>query len=98
MDFILVLAKVIPKDGCQDSILEVSKELIDESLLEEGNIDYQLLKSIDSDNLTFVEKWKSLEDLQKHMRSPHFLNFGEESNEFIEDMAIQVINANELKL
>ena len=98
MDFILVLAKVEPKDGCQDSILEVSKELIDESLLEEGNIDYQLLKSIDSDNLTFVEKWKSLEDLQKHMRSPHLVNFGEESNEFIEDMTIQVINADELKL
>ena len=98
MDFILVLAKVEPKEGCQDSIIEVSKELIDESLLEEGNIDYQLLESLDSDNLTFVEKWKSLEDLQKHMRSPHFLNFSEESEEFIENMTVQVINANELNL
>jgi quinol monooxygenase YgiN len=98
MDFILVIAKVEPKEGCQDSILEVSRDLIDESLLEEGNIDYQLLKSIDNDDLTFVEKWKSLEALQMHMRSPHFLNFGEESDEFIENMTIQVIGADELEL
>lgn len=98
MDFILVIAKVEPKEGCQDSIIEVSKELIDESLLEEGNIDYQLLKSIEGDALTFVEKWESLDALKKHMGSPHFLNFGEESGEFVEKMTIQVIGADELSL
>lgn len=98
MDFILVLAKIEPKDGCQDSIVEVSKELIDETLLEEGNIDYQLLKSIDDDTLTFVEKWESLDALKKHMASPHFLNFGEETGEFVENMTIQLIGADELSL
>ena len=97
MDFILVLANIEPKDGCQDSIIEVSKELIDESLLEEGNIDYQLLKPIDKDTLTFVEKWESLEALKKHMGSPHFLNFGEESEEFVKNMDIQVIDAKEIE-
>ena len=98
MDFILVLAKVEPKEGCQDSIIEVSQDLIYETLLEEGNIDYQLLKSIEDDSLTFVEKWESLEALKKHMGSPHFLNFGEESGEFVEKMTIQVIGADELDL
>ena len=97
MDFVLVLAKVEPKEGCQDSIIEVSKELIDESLLEEGNIDYQLLKSNNDDSLTFVEKWESTEVLKRHMASPHFLNFGEESGEFVENMDIQVIDATEIK-
>lgn len=96
MDFILVLANIEPKEGCQDSIIEVSKELIDESLLEEGNIDYQLLKPIEGDSLTFVEKWESLDALKRHMASPHFLNFGEESEEFVKDMTIQVIDADEL--
>ena len=82
MDFILVLANIEPKEGCQDSIIEVSKELIDESLLEEGNIDYQLLKPIDKETLTFVEKWESSEALKRHMASPHFLNFNEEIGEF----------------
>ena len=72
MDFILVLANIEPKEGCQDSIIEVSKELIDESLLEEGNIDYQLLKPIEGDSLTFVEKWESLDALKSHMASSNF--------------------------
>lgn len=98
MDFILVLAKIEPKEGCQDSIIEVSKDLIFETLQEDGNIDYQLLQSIEEDTLTFVEKWKSPDALKKHMASPHFLNFGEESEEFIENMTIQVIGADEISL
>lgn len=98
MDFILVLAKVEPKEGCLDSIIELADELIFETLQEEGNIDYQLLKSIDEKTLTFVEKWESPEALKKHMGSPHFLNFGEESGEFVENMTIQVIDADELSL
>ena len=98
MDFVLVLAKIEPKEGCQDSIVEVSQDLIYETLQEEGNIDYQLLKSIEDDTLTFVEKWESPEALKKHMASPHFLNFGEESEEFIKNMTIQVIGADELNL
>ena len=97
MDFILVLAKIQPKEGCQDTIVELAKELVYESLLEEGNIDYQLLKSSEDDTLTFVEKWESPEVLKKHMGSPHFLNFGEESGEFVENMDIQVIGAEEIK-
>lgn len=98
MDFILVLAKIQPKVGCQDSILELADELVYETLLEEGNIDYQLLKSGNDDTLTFVEKWESTEALKKHMNSPHFLNFQEESGEFVENMDIQVIDASEISL
>ena len=48
--------------------------------------------------LTFVEKWESPEALKKHMGSPHFLNFSEESGDFIENMEIQVIDANEISI
>lgn len=98
MDFILVLAKIEPKEGCQDSIVEVSKDLIYESLQEPGNIDYQLLKSIEDDTLTFVEKWESLDSLKKHMASPHFINFEDESEEFIRNMTIEVIGAENINL
>ena len=98
MDFIVVFAKVQPKKGCRDSVIELSEDLIENTLSEEGNIDYQLLKSINDDTLTFVEKWKSLEDLQKHMASPHFQTFGEESADFIENMDIQVVKASEINL
>ena len=97
MDFILVLAKIQPKGGCQDSILELAGELVYETLQEEGNIEYRLLKSSEDDELTFVEKWESPEALKKHMGSPHFLNFGEESEEFVKNMDIQVIDAKEIE-
>ncbi|AMD17469.1 hypothetical protein TL18_05205 [Methanobrevibacter sp. YE315] len=97
MDFILVLAKIQPKEGCQDSIIELADELVYETLQEEGNIEYQLLQSCENDTLTFVEKWESPEALKRHMGSPHFLNFGEESGEFVENMDIQVIGAKEIK-
>ena len=32
------------------------------------------------------------------MRSPHFLNFSEESDDFVENMTIQVIGADEISL
>ena len=73
MDFILVLAKIQPKDGCQDTIIELANELIYETLQEEGNIEYRLLKSSEDDN------------------------FGEESEEFVKNMDIQVIDAKEIK-
>ena len=97
MDFILVLAKIQPKEGCQDTIIELANELVYETLQEEGNIEYKLLKSSEDDELTFVEKWESPEALKKHMGSPHFLNFGEESEEFVKNMDIQVIDAKEIE-
>lgn len=98
MDFVIVLAKLTPKSGCLDSIVELSQDLIYESQQEEGNIEYELLNSINEENLTFVEKWKSIDDLKKHMASPHFLTFSEESEEFVEKNEIQIIGADELDL
>ena len=98
MSFIVVLPKITQKKGCIDTIVEISKDLIEATLSEEGNIDYQLLQSTDNDTLTFVEKWESPEALQKHMASPHFQSFGGESADFVENMEIQVLNADELKL
>ena len=98
MDLVVVFAKVQPKQGCRDSVIELCEDLIENTLSEEGNIDYQLLKSINDDTLTFVEKWKSLEDLQKHMASPHFQSFGEESADFVENTDIQIMKASEISL
>ena len=98
MDFIVVLAKVYPKNGCKDSIIEISEELIEKTREEDGNIEYQLLMSLNDNTLTFVEKWETLDALKKHMASPHFQSFGKETQDFVENMDIQVIGAEELNL
>ena len=98
MDFIVVLAKIYPKEGCKDTVIELSDDLIEKTLSEEGNIDYQLLKSLNDNTLTFVEKWQSLDALKEHMNSPHFKLFGSETKDFVEKMDVQVIGAEELNL
>ena len=98
MDYILVLAKVYPKSGCKDTVIELSDDLIENTLCEEGNIDYQLLKSLNDNTLTFIEKWQSLDALKEHMASSHFQLFGSETEDFVEKMDIQVIGAEELNL
>ena len=98
MDFIMVLAKIEPKSGCSDSVVELSKELIENTISESGNIDYQLLQSTNEDYLTFIEKWESLDALKEHMASTHFVNFSDESKEFIENMEIQVLSASDIDL
>ena len=98
MDFIVVLAKVYPKSGCRDTVIELSEDLIENTLNEEGNIDYQLLESLNEYTLTFIEKWQSLDALKEHMGSDHFQLFSSESADFIENMDIQVIGAEELNL
>lgn len=98
MDFIIVLAEIQPKSGCKDSIIELAEDLIENTLSEDGNIDYKLLQSINENTLTFVEKWQSPDALKEHMASPHFLSFGKDSEEFVEKMEIQVIGASEINL
>ena len=49
-------------------------------------------------SLTFVEKWQSLDALKEHMASEHFQLFGSETEDFVENMDIQVIGADELNL
>ena len=98
MSFIIVLAKITPKKGCVDTIVEISKDLIETTLTEDGNIDYQLLQSTEDDTLTFVEQWESPDALKQHMASHHFQSFGAESAEFVENMDIKIIDANEIKL
>ena len=98
MNNIIVLAKITPKHGCKDGILEISEDLIEATLTEKGNIDYELLLSADDNTLTFVEKWETLESLKKHMNSPHFQTFETECEEFMENMDIRIYNSSEIEL
>ena len=75
---IIVQAKAIPKNReSQNKIIEFAQDLIKKSKEESGNIDYNLLINTDDDTLLFVEQWDSIEILNSHLKTEHFLNFGE---------------------
>ena len=96
---IMVLAKVIAKDeNAKNEIIDFSKDLIENSKSEEGNIDYNLYEDTSDNSLMFVEKWESLEILQNHMQTDHFLKFGENIGDLLScDLGIEVFNSEKLE-
>ncbi|AMK15093.1 putative quinol monooxygenase [Methanobrevibacter olleyae] len=98
MSFIVVMARLYPKEGTEENIIPLAESLVEETLKEEGNIDYTFLKSVKDSTFIFLEEWKSVEALSKHLASPHFKLFSKESADYVEDMEIKVLSAEELNL
>ena len=96
---IVVLAKAVPKDNdAKDKIIEFSKDLINNSKAEEGNIDYNLYENTSEDSLMFVEQWESIEILQKHMQTDHFISFGQNIADLVAgELDINVFNSEKLE-
>lgn len=68
-----VVAKAIVKEEKIEEFKKYADEIIKETRKEEGNISYNLYEDSKNSNiLTFIEFWRSEEDLQKHFNSKHF--------------------------
>ena len=98
MSFIVVMAELIPKEGTEEQLIPLAEALVEETLKEEGNIDYKFLKSIKDNTFLFIEQWESKEALGQHMASPHFQLFSKESADLAKNMEIKVFGAEEVNL
>lgn len=96
---IIVLAKAIPKnDEAKIEIVKFASDLITKSKAEEGNVDYNLYDNTGEDSLMFVEQWESLEILQKHMQTDHFISFGGNIADLLScELEINVFNSEKLE-
>ena len=56
MSFIVVMAELIPKEGAEEKLIPLAEALVEETLKEEGNIDYKCLRSINDGTFTFVQR------------------------------------------
>jgi quinol monooxygenase YgiN len=82
---IKVVAKSYAKEGKVDKILELSKELVEKTVIEEGCISYELFQDLeDPKAIVFIEEWESEEALSKHMASEHFKRIVPQLNELRE--------------
>ena len=98
MSIIVVMAELLPKEGAEEKLIPLFEALVEETLKEEGNIDYKCLRTLKEGTFTFVEQWESVEALSDHLASPHFKLFSKESADLAEDMGIKVLSAEELNL
>ena len=70
---IIIVAKNYIAEGKADEFKALTKPLIAASRKEDGCISYSLFEDIHDKNiLTFIEEWKSEEDIQIHNNTPHF--------------------------
>ena len=82
---IKVVAKSYAKEGKVDKILELLKELVEKTVIEEGCISYELFQDLeDPKAIVFIEEWESEEALSKHMASEHFKRIVPQLNELRE--------------
>ena len=59
MSIIVVMAELFPKEGKEEDLIPLAEALVEETLKEEGNIDYKFLKSIKDNTFLFIEQWES---------------------------------------
>ena len=70
---IRVVAKSYVKPEKIQEFIGLFKKLVEESVKEEGCIDYGLYQELDNPGiLTTLEEWRDKSDLDKHLKSNHF--------------------------
>nr|WP_314145750.1 putative quinol monooxygenase [uncultured Rhodococcus sp.] len=67
-----VVATIIAKPDAVDAVRDGLAALVAESRKEDGNISYELFESaVEPGTFITIEVWKSQEDLDGHMQTPH---------------------------
>ena len=95
-----VIASVYIKEGRLSEFLDIFKSNIPNVINEVGCIEY--LPTIDvpsgltaqmcSENVvTIIEKWHTLEDLKKHLTSPHMLTYREKVKDLVENVSLKIL-------
>lgn len=82
---IKVTAKSFAKGNKLDRILELSKEMVEKTVKEEGCIKYEIFQDVkDPKVMIIIEEWENEEALDRHMGSEHFKRIVPQLNELRE--------------
>jgi quinol monooxygenase YgiN len=82
---IKVVAKSYAKEDKVDRIIELSREMVEKTVKEDGCIKYELFQDIkDLRVFIIIEEWESEEALNKHIASEHFKRIIPQLNELRE--------------
>lgn len=67
-----VVATITAKPDAVDAVRDGLSALVAESRKEDGNVSYKLFESaVEPGTFITIEVWKSQEDLDAHMQTPH---------------------------
>ena len=95
-----VLAFIQVKAGKKADFIRIFKANIPQVLAEHGCIEYVPTidvetglppQDLDSNNVTIIEKWESLEALKKHLTAPHMLAYRKQVKDIVEKSSFKVL-------
>ncbi|MEE4114133.1 MAG: putative quinol monooxygenase [Desulfobacteraceae bacterium] len=95
-----VIASITIKEGRRPEFLDIFKSNIPNVTEESGCIEY--VPTIDAHSgltaqacnehiVTIIEKWQTLEDLKKHLSSPHMLAYRETVKDHVEHVSLKIL-------
>ena len=95
-----VIASITIKEGRLAEFLDIFKSNIPNVIEESGCIEYVPTidapsglpaQACDENVVTIIEKWQTLEDLKKHMSSPHMLAYREKVKDHVEHVSLKIL-------
>ena len=99
---IIVIATVTCSPGNRESFLKEFRELVPDVLKEEGCIEYGPTidaetdldkQNVNTDRVTVVEKWQSLDHLKAHLTAPHMEAYRPKVKDFVAGSELRVLSA-----
>ncbi|MGA3206470.1 MAG: putative quinol monooxygenase [Syntrophales bacterium] len=97
---ISVIASVRVKVNRVPEFIEIFKSNLPKVRREEGCIEYfpaididsgVPVQKLDKNVVTIIEKWKSVEALRAHLKTPHMLTYREKVKDIVEELSIKVL-------
>ena len=95
-----VIASIHIKEGRVSEFIELFKANVPNVLVEKGCLEYVPTidiqegldrQALDSNVVTIIEKWDSLEDLQAHLEAPHMLAFRDQVKDIVDKAVLKVL-------
>jgi len=95
-----VIASIHIKESKLEEFIDIFKSNIPSVLKEKGCIEYVPTvdvptglppQELNSNVITIIEKWDSLEDLKVHLSAPHMLEYREQTKDLVEKMSVKVL-------
>jgi quinol monooxygenase YgiN len=95
-----VIASIRVKPGQRGAFLDVFLANVPKVRQEQGCIEYfpavdvdagLPAQELDENAVTIIEKWQSVAALQKHLASPHMLEYKEKVKDLVENLSLKVV-------
>ncbi len=95
-----VIASIQVIEGKLSKFIEIFKSNVPKVIEEKGCIEYVPTvdvptglppQELNSNVVTIIEKWGSLEDLKAHLTSSHMLEYREKTKDLVEKISIKIL-------